>query len=355
MPENDFIISSRPTITVAGSDDASLAAGLLGLVVAEDAAGLYRCEATFGNWGAQGGGVDYLYFDRRTLDFGKTFQIKLGPDTIFDGRITGLEAQFPDHLGPRLTVLAEDRFQDLRMTRRTRAFADSSDSDVFNRIASDHGLSPSVDVTGPTHKILSQVNQSDLAFMRERARAIDAEVWMTGSTLNARSRTGRGSGTLELTYGGNLREFSVTADLAQQRTSVTVGGWDVAGKQAVKFEATDSVVSGEMNGDQSGASLLSDAFGVRKEAIAHTVPFTSEEAQAEAESYFKAMARRFVLGRGVAESDAGLRVGSYVDVKNVGPLFGGKYYLSEVRHIFDGAHGIRTFFTAERPGLGRPH
>jgi uncharacterized protein len=44
-----------------------------------------------------------------------------------------------------------------------------------------------------------------------------------------------------------------------------------------------------------------------------------------------------------------------VDVKNVGPLFGGKYYLSEVRHLFDGARGIRTFFTAERPGLGRPH
>jgi phage protein D len=354
MPENSSIISARPTITVGGSDDASLAEGLLGLLVAEDTAGLYRCEATFGNWGERDGGVNYLYFDRRTLDFGKTFQIKLGGETIFDGRVTGLEAQFPDRLGPRLTVLAEDRFQDLRMTRRTRTFADSSDSDVFNRIASDHGLSPSVDVTGPTHKVLSQVNQSDLAFMRERARSIDAEVWMSGSTLNAKSRAGRGSGSFELTYGGNLREFSVLADLAQQRTSVTVGGWDVSGKQAVKYEATDSVVQGEMNGDESGASLLSSSFGDRREAIAHTVPFTSQEAQAEAESYFKSMARRFVVGRGVAETDSRLRVGGYVEVKNVGPLFGGKYYLSEVRHLFDGAHGIRTIFTAERPGLGRP-
>lgn len=354
MPENDPITSSRPAVAVGGSDDASLAEGLLGLLVAEDTAGLYRCEATFGNWGARGGGVDYLYFDRRTLDFGKTFQIKLGGDIVFDGRVTGLEAQFPDREGPRLTVLAEDRFQDLRMTRRTRTFADSSDADVFNRIASDHGLSPSVDVTGPTHKVLSQVNQSDLAFVRERARAIGAEVWMSGGTLNAKSRAARGAGTLELTYGGNLHEFSVAADLAQQRTSVTVGGWDVAGKQAVKFEATDSVVRGEVGGDEGGASLLSSAFGDRKEAIAHTVPFTSEEAQAEAESYFRAMARRFVVGRGVAETDGRLRVGGYVEVKNVGPLFSGKYYLSEVRHIFDGARGIRTFFTAERAGLGRP-
>src|ERR1051325_2412373 len=244
MPDRDFITSSRPTINVDGRDDVSLGGGRLSLLVAEDTAGLYRCEATFGNWGSKNGGLDYLYFDRRTLDFGKTFQIKLGSDVIFDGRITGLEAQFPDHQGARITVLAEDRFQDLRMTRRTRAFADSSDSDVFNRIASDHGLSSSIDVSGPTHKVLSQVNQSDLAFMRERARAIDAEVWMDGSTLHAKSRAGRGSGTLDLTYGGNLREFSALADLAQQRTSVTVGGWDVSGKQAVKYEATDSVVSG---------------------------------------------------------------------------------------------------------------
>jgi phage protein D len=355
MADNASITSARPTITVAGSDDASLAEGLLGLLVAEDTAGLYRCEATFGNWGLRGGGVDYLYFDRRTLDFGKTFQIKLGPDVVFDGRITGLEAQFPDHEGPRLTVLAEDRFQDLRMTRRTRTFADSSDSDVFTRIANDHGLTPSVDVSGPTHKVLSQVNQSDLAFMRERARAIDAEVWMDGSTLHARSHTGRNTGTLELTYGDNLREFSVLADLAQQRTSVTVGGWDTGSKQGVKFEATDSSVQGELGGAQSGASILSSALGERKESIAHTVPFNSEEAQAEAESFFKKMARRFVVGRGIASTDSKLRVGSYADLKNVGPLFEGRYYLSEVRHLFDGARGIRTFFTAERPGIGQPN
>jgi hypothetical protein len=36
----------------------------------------------------------------------------------------------------------------------------------------------------------------------------------------------------------------------------------------------------------------------------------------------------------------------------LGPLFNGRYYLSEVRHTFDFARGIRTAFTAERPGLG---
>ncbi len=346
---------SRPTISVAGQDNPALAGGLLKLLIAESTNGLYRCEALFGNWGNVNNRPDFLYFDRRTLDFGKQFTIKLGAGaTLFDGKIMALEANFPEGQSAELNVLAEDRMQDLRMTRRTRTFQDVSDADVMNQIAGEHSLSASVGLNGPTHKVLAQVNQSDLAFLRERACANDAELWIEGSTLNVKSRTDRISGSVELTYGNKLREFSTLADLANQRTSVIVSGWDVSSKSAIKHEADDSIISGELDGDQSGVSILKSAFGQRKEELAHTVPLTSRQAQAEAESFFKMSARRFVVGRGVAEVDTSLRVGRYVDLKGLGPLFSGKYYVSEVMHIFDNAKGIRTEFKGERPGLGRP-
>jgi uncharacterized protein len=347
--------TSRPAISVAGQDNPALAGGLLKLLIAENTNGLYRCEALFGNWGNVNNRPDFLYFDRRTLDFGKAFTIKLGSGaTLFDGKIMAMEANFPEGQSAELNVLAEDRMQDLRMTRRTRTFEDVSDSDVFNQIATEHGLGASVSVTGPRYKVLAQVNQSDLAFLRERACAIDAELWVEGSALNAKSRTNRINGSVELTYGNKLREFSTLADLANQRTSVIVSGWDVSNKSAIKHEADDSTISGELNGDASGASILKSAFGTRKEEVAHTVPLTSQQAQAEAESFFKMSARRFVVGRGVAETDVALRVGRYVDLKGLGPLFSGKYYVSEVRHVFDNVKGIRTEFKGERPGLGSP-
>jgi len=40
-------------------------------------------------------------------------------------------------------------------------------------------------------------------------------------------------------------------------------------------------------------------------------------------------------------------------LKELGPLFNGKYYVAEVKHLFDGTKGIRTEFVGERPGLGR--
>jgi phage protein D len=350
-PENTFI-DARPIINVAGQDKPELAEGLLSFIIVEHVTGLYRCEATFGNWGTINNDIGFLYFGRDLLDFGKAFKIKLGTDTIFDGRIMGLEAHFPEGHAPQLNVLAEDRFQDLRMRRRTRTFADVEDAKVIAQIANEHGLSPRVDVTGPLHKVLAQVNQSDLAFLRERARAIDAELWMEGSTLNAKSHTKRAGSTLEITYGHNLRSFSVLADLAHQRTSVTVSGWDVASKEGVQYEATDSDISGELNNSTSGATILQNALGKQEEILVHTVPLARNEAQAQAQAYFRMNARRFVVGRGIADANSQLRVGNQVNVKGLGPLFSGKYYLSEVMHLFDSVNGIRTEFTAERPGLG---
>ena len=76
---------SRPTVYVGGAEKPDLAAGLLKLLIAEQTSGLYRCEAKFSNWGQKDGKTDFLYFDRKLLDFGKQFQIKLGSDTLFDG------------------------------------------------------------------------------------------------------------------------------------------------------------------------------------------------------------------------------------------------------------------------------
>lgn len=344
---------SRPTVAIDGQDNPALIERLLNMEIVQCVEGLYRMEATFGNWGSVNGQTGYLFFDRKTVDFGKTIIIKLESDTIFEGRITGMEAEFPDGDEPKMTVLAEDRFQDLRMKRRTRTFENMNDSDIAQRIASDHGLTPDVSVTGPTHKVIAQVNQSDLAFLRMRALSVDAELWMDGSTLHLQSHSARGGQPYQLTYGRGLREFRVLADLSLQRTGFSVSGWDVAGKSAISHEATASVISSELNGDVSGVSILSSKFGDRKEALAHNVPLNSQEAQTAAESFFRLTARRFVTGRGVAETDARIRVGNKAQIAALGPLFSGAYYLTEVRHLFDLSKGIRTEFTAERPGIGQ--
>ena len=353
MPDGSAnrLSAARPSIALDGADNAKLHGALLELEIRESCAGLYRCEAAFANWGGSAG---FVFFDRATLDFGKTFEVRLGSDKLFEGPITALEAEFPEGAAPALRVLAEDRLQDLRMTRRTRSFESVTDAAAITQVAQDHGLTPQVNAPGPQHTALAQVNQSDLAFIRERARAVGAETWIDGSTLHVATRASRGGTPLTLALGGALREFRVVADLASQRTKVTVSGWDVAAKAALKGEAEASAVGGEVGGNEGGASLLSSKFADRVQVLAHCMPVTQEEADAQAKAAFLAIARRFVVGRGVAEADPKLRVGATVELEGLGPLFSGSYYVSATRTLFDGALGLRTEFTAERPGLGRP-
>jgi phage protein D len=344
--------AARPAISVAGRVEAELAAGLLELRVAEDVEGLTACELTVGNWGANGGQTDFLYFDRAKLDFGKALRVAVGGEPVFEGRITGLEASYPPGGGAALTVLAEDRFQDLRMTRRTRTFADASDADVCRRVAGEHGLQPDVSVPGGTHAVLAQLNQTDLAFLRDRCRTVGAELWVEGERLRARPRPDRGGARVKLGYGRNLREFSALADLAHQRTRLAVTGWDVAGKAGLREEAGGAAISGELGDGQSGPQVLAAALGERVETVAGGAPLTSAEARSRAEAAFRSRARRFVTGRGSADPDARLRVGATVELEGLGPLFSGAFSVTEVVHRFDGERGLRTDFAVERPALG---
>jgi uncharacterized protein len=351
------LYSSRPVLTVGGNTQTLLSDRLLGLVVEETVEGLYHAEATFANFDNVNGNVGFVYFDRSLLDFGKSFTVQMGAgvasSTVFSGRLMALEGRFPHLNPPEILVKAEDRLQDLRMTRRTRTFTNISDAGLFQQIASQQGLTANIDVNGPTYKVLAQINQSDLAFLRERARAVDAELWVDDTTLSVQSRAKRQTNQLTLTYGQGLFEFSAMADLANQATGFSVTGWDVAAKQALSYRATSTALAGEVNGDLGGSTALQQAIGAREQQVVHELPFTSQEAQALAEARYRRWARRFVTGTGLADGDGRIQVGTSLTLQGLGTLFNGKFYVTAVRHIFDPDSGYRTWFAVERPGIGQ--
>jgi phage protein D len=351
--DRSALASARPAFAVGGTDEPRLDAALLRLALTETEAGLAQCEAEFGNWGEHQGSTGFIWFDRRTLEFGRDFTVRIGSTPVFDGRVMALEARFPRGAPPTLVVRAEDRLQDLRMTRRTRSFERRSDADIVRSIASDHGLQAQVDLGGGAQALVVQVNQSDLALLRERARAADADLWLEGRTLHVAQRSARSDAQLELVHGARLREFVVGADLANQRTAVVCTGWDVAAKQAVASTADASAIAREAAGGTSGPSVLQRSLGDRKDTVAHHVPFDAGGAQSLAEAHLRALARRFVRGRGVADADARIRVGRHLTLTGLGPLFSGRYDVVEVCHRFDLARGLWTEFVVERPWIGR--
>ena len=342
---------ARPTLEIDGARQDRLEAALLTMDIVDTVDAISRAELSFGNWGGPDSS-GFQHFDRKTIEFGKSVVIKIADSTIFEGRISAITADYPDGGPPTVGILADDRLQDLRMTRRTRVFSTKSLGDIVRQIAGEHGLTADVTLSSGARKVVTQLNQSDLALLFDLARAEDAQVWVEGKKLHA-ART-RPTDKLELRWAGSLREFHVEADLAQQRSTLVASGWDVADKAATTYSATESAVSNETANLDSGSSILATAFARRVDTLAHRVPFNSQEAQAFAEAAYRQIARRFVAGRGVAETRPGLRVGATLALTGLGKLFDGDYRATSVRHVFDSALGQRTEFTCERPGLGRP-
>jgi uncharacterized protein len=348
--------AATPVISIGGQADDALGNDLLSLVAEETIVGMAWCEARFNNYGYHNSAMGYLYLGRDRIDFGKQIGISFGAGDqsrqVFTGKVSAIQADYPASDPAQLLVFAEDGLQAFRLTRRTRSFENSSTADIARRLASDHGLTPSIDLAGPTRPVVAQVNQSDLAFLRSLARADDGEVWLDGTNLHLSRRPDRDGGNLNLFYGGGLVSMSVRADLADQCTEMRVAGWDVAGKDAIVETAGSSALGSELGSDTSGSSILSAALGDRTETIVRAVPLDTGDAIALAKAAYLERARRFVCGTGLTNGTAPMMVGSRVSLSGLGGIFDGTYYVSRTRHIYDVAEGYRTEFDVERPGIG---
>jgi len=358
MTENLFP-ATAPVFKVDGQVQGVLGRDLVRLEVSADTHGLETCAARFSAQGPVPGGEQeaLLYLDGRILDFGKSFEVSIGPGTgartIFSGAISALEASFLPDREPQVLVLAEDRLMDLRMTRRMKTWEQISDSDIAKAIAGEHGIPVEADADGPTYDRVQQWNQSDLAFLRERARLIRAEVWIADGTLHFKTRDQRTGTELTLVRGNHLLSIEARADLAHQRTSVKVSGFDAAARDSIDEEATGDAIQAEMAGGRSGPEILSQAFGERVSYRVREVPLTTAEATDWARAEMLRRARAFVTVQGQSDGSADMIVGSRLRLERVGgPFEGGGYYVTRVLHTYDLTDGFRTRFTAERPSVG---
>ncbi|RZT17527.1 phage protein D [Kribbella sp. VKM Ac-2569] len=357
MTEMLLAIAS-PVFTVGGEVVRGLALDCVRLVVSDGVEGLCTLEAHFvaTGIGAAGPPGELLHVDGSEVDFGTDLEVAVGPGgtqrTVFDGTVSGLEVVLGDSEPPRVIVLAEDRLMRLRMTRRMRSYPRTTDAEVARRIAQDHGLDADVNVDGPTYDVLQQVNQSDLAFLRERARLMQAELWCTGRTLHLSDRAKRQGTRLTLVHGNELLAVRLTADLAHQRTDVAVSGYDARTKDVIDEHAGAATIHAEAAAGRTGPEVLEKALGASATFRVREAPLTTAEAAAWARAEMLRRARRFVTVTGQTRGSPDLQVGSKLRLELVGsPFEGDGYYVTRVTHTYDMEHGLRTAFEAERPTL----
>jgi uncharacterized protein len=344
-----------PIFEVEGEAKVELGRDLLHLEIEETIAGLKKLTARFIAVGNTGSSSDQrqLYLDGSVLDFGKKISVVLGASpaahNVFTGWISALQADFKEAEEPEVVVFAEDKSMNLRMTRRIKTYENMSDADIASAIAAEHGLTPAVDADGPTYDVVQQWNMSDLAFLRERAAKIQAEIWVEDETLHFKSRGSRTATELTLVQGNHLISLSARADLAHQRTAIKLSGYDASQRESIEEEAGEDAIQAEISGGLTGPAVLQRAFGERVSHRVREAPLNSGEASDWVKAEMLRRARGFVVVQGTTRGSADMVVGSKLTLERTGvPFEGPDYYVTRLCHTYDTQDGFRTHFEAER-------
>lgn len=351
-----LLATVSPVFTINGELAGSLARDCIRLEVSEGSEGLRTLQATFVavGPGATGPQSRMLYLDGSIVDFGKSIDVAIGATggqrTVFEGTISGIEGVFPDSEPPRVVIYAEDALMKLRMARRIRTYHNVTDADLAQQLAAEHGLQTDITADGPRYDVVQQVNQSDLAFLRERARLLQAEVWCTGRKLHFTARPQRPGTALTLVQGNQLLSVRLRADLAHQRSEVVVTGYDATTRSVIDERAGVDVIEGEAASGLSGPRVLEKALGASVSLRVREAALNSAEAKAWANAEMLRRGRGFVTAVGTTRGSPDMVVGSNLTLQDVGPPFDGPgYYVTRIHHIFDHERGLRTRFEAERP------
>jgi phage protein D len=220
-------------------------------------------------------------------------------------------------------------------------------------VISDYGLTAQTrDGVNTTTRNWMQTDETDLAFLRRVLAEWDCDGQVVSDKFQV-GRIGQDQRTLvRLEMGVTLLYARMTADIAEQVSRITLGSYDPATGEAVDASG-DAAALGPGTG-QTGADILSANFSEVALHAGRFGPMTDGDGSDRAAVEAQRRARGFVRVRGNAVGNAALRVGSWVELVGVNPVFANQYTVNEAVHRWDQISGYLTDFVAESAHLGEP-
>jgi len=308
-----------------------------------------RCELRFSD-------DDFGLTDNASkFAIGKTIEVSIADfvgtiKPVFKGEVISIAIDQGHSERHEFVVEAFDKAHRLGHVSRARTFLNSTYSDVISTIAGQYGLSADVSASGassPTFEYLLQ-NVSDFAFIDRMAMRIGAEWFVDDTKLVVRDRPSTESVVLE--YGENLIRFRARFSGSEHIGEVQTAGWDYRAKQRVVGTDTAKVATPDNSTVTGGLQTLrtdaKNAFTGTKLVTGATVVEMAAEATTVAKAIGTRQATAELIAKGEAIGNPDLKAGTKVEIKGIGTRLGGKYYVTEIEHVYGRRGDVVTRFTA---------
>jgi phage protein D len=318
------------------------------------------------NWEADPTKLGFKYSDAQLFDVGHTVYIQLGyadqVESMVRGIITSMTPAFPEAGPPTITITGQDALVILRDRSATggeqRKFANKTDGEIAELIATRNQLAVHVDKTGTKNPVVYQRDLDDALFLLERAKRVDFDCYIDNdpTTRNATlyfqpPSDGRSaqqqSQTYQLNWGRDLIQFMPTITIARQVSSVTVRGWDDVNKTTIIGHADASAIPNKTKSGVSGPELVADRLRAKEQVTVDRPVQSKQEADTLAAAMLRNRAYGFITGEGQCIGQPALQPGDNLLLYGLGKRYSGKYYVTKTSHKF-GAQGYLTDFSVRR-------
>jgi phage protein D len=307
---------------------------------------------TLDNWDAEQQRVSWS--DSGPFSLGAEVEISLGwldrLGRVMTGEVTGIEPRFAGDEPSTVTVRGYDLGHRLTRTWRTQSFTTMKESAIVQQVASAAGLRAVVKDSRVVLEYVLQSNQTDLEFLRSRARAYGWEVFVRDKALHVRPPAITDPPAQELTVGTEIAEFTPRLSSMGQVAGVVTRGWDVKQKREIYGKAVPGQLASTMGARSSGPATAKRAFGAGAMVSTDLAPTVAAHADAMSVDRLNRSALAFVRGEASGAGMPRLEVGTVVQIAGAGTRFSGAYYVTTVTHTLDAGTGFRTSFEVRRNG-----
>lgn len=338
-----------PSVTIDGSPlPPNVAESILQLVVEESIHRPSMVTLVIRNDYQPGQMDDYPWRLRDIFEISKSISVGFTPSTpepefgseleevnklVFNGEITSIDSHFTERTQAPIVVRCYDDSQRLHRGRFNRSFLNMTDSDIVRKIASENGVELGIiDPSGPPHEYLFQQNQSNMAFLRQRAELIGFELFFKDNQLHFRKPVP--GEVLQLEWLREIHSFRARVTSTEQVREVEVRGWDYMQKRPIVSKATvANVVTKTDSGQGRDHSGSFDSMPPPRMIVVDKPTFSEREASAIAQSVCNELGGQYVTADAKAEGNPDVRPGQVINLQDLGPHTG-EYYVTEARHIY---------------------
>jgi phage protein D len=265
--------------------------------------------------------------------------------TVFDGEIVEIESEFGAS-SHQLIVRAFDRLHRLTRGRHVRSFRNVTDADVVKRLAREARLEADVAATRRVHGHLFQNNQTNLEFLRDRARALGFLLYVQGRKLCFKPPSRHKERAIELQWGAELSEFRARLTTIGQIDKVVVRGWDPQSRREITGQSGKGEGARDIGHQKQGGAMAREAFQIEAEHLVANQPVRSQaEADHIAQAVADRQAERFIEAEGACRGNPGIVAGATLKLSALGQRFSGAYFVTAATHHFNAERGYATRFS----------